>query len=73
MEEKRAIKLPDNWDEMYHFEKVCWFGKNFSTEEDDEEGNLKYDTDNMSDEVFKAYKEVIEYRRELKKKGILID
>lgn len=66
-------QLPDNWEQMMHRQRVCWFIDNFGTDEDDEDGYMIYDTGSMSEEVLEAYKETIEYKKEMSKKGIMID
>lgn len=66
-------KLPDNWKQMMHRQRVCWFIDNFGTDEDDEDGYMIYDTGSMSEEVLEAYKETIEHKKEMSKKGIMID
>lgn len=71
--DRKKIKLPKNWNKMAHRNRVCWFIENFGTCEYDEEGYLIYDTENMSEEVLKAYKDTIEYKKEMSKKGIMID
>ncbi|MBR0137018.1 MAG: hypothetical protein IJM15_01235 [Erysipelotrichaceae bacterium] len=72
MKEKKEIRLPEGWDEMLHDQKVCWFIENYGTDEDDEEGNLIFDTEVMSEEVHEAYEEVIVKTRKAKKKGMIL-
>lgn len=73
MEEKKNIQLPDNWNAMFYFEKVQWLGDHFGTDKYNENGEMIYDTENMSEEVLQGYKDTIEYAREMKKQGYLID
>ena len=71
--EKKNINLPENWNSMFYFEQVQWFGENFDTGQYNEYGEAIYDTENMSDEVLQAYKDSIENAREMKKQGIMMD
>ena len=73
MEGKKITKLPDNWEDMIFVARVCWFIDHFGTDEDDENGQLIYDTDSMTEEILEAYENTIEYSREMRKKGFLID
>lgn len=73
MEERKNIKLPENWDEMLYIERVQWLGEHFDTDKENEHGEMIYDTENMSEEVLQGYKDTIEYAREMKKQGYLID
>lgn len=69
----KETKLPEEWEEMYEFERFMWLRKNFGTDQYDEDENVIYDTENMSDEILEAYKSVILGRREMKKQGYLVD
>ena len=71
--EKKDIKLPENWKDMMYWEMVMWFGENFDTGQYNEYGEVIYDTENMSEEVLQAYKDSIEYAREMAEQGYLID
>ena len=71
MRKKKDLRLPEDWSEMLHDQKVCWLIENFGTDEDDEEGNLKFDTEAMTEEIQKAYREVIGKTRKAKRKGVI--
>ena len=73
MGKSKVMTLPENWSDMLHSEQLRWFSENFGTEESDEFGRAIYDVDNMSDEIYESYVNVVERKLELEKEGFLID
>ena len=73
MKRKDNLGLPDNWEEMIHFERCIWLCEHYGTNESDAYGNLIYDVENMPEDVLQAYKDVIESKREAKTQGVMFD
>ena len=69
----KPAKMPEGWQDNLLVINICWLAENFGTDEYDENGELIFDTDSMSDEILQAYKETVLYQREMRDKGFYID
>ena len=54
-EGKRPTKLPKYWDTMYDNERIIWFMENFKLDTGDPDGRMSYDTENMTEQIRRAF------------------
>ena len=56
MTEKK--RLPEEWAEMSFDRQMMWMMDNYGLDEDDEHGQMLFDTASMDEEVHTAFKEL---------------
>ena len=46
---------PKYWDTMYDNERIIWFMENFKLDTGDPDGRMSYDTENMTEQIRRAF------------------